>query len=157
LIVEGGIDEEIIPPLLDQLRKEAAPLFSRPLEFHPMPYQPHGAGEVPKVLKILIRLHATTEWQRLGCDAIVAVIDSRKTDVVQAQIREVLHSASGFPAVFALAIQEVEAWVLGDIENVNRHVLKIQPPPRLTAKPEQDSDPKKTLTDKFVLASNAID
>jgi len=159
LIVEGEIDEEIIPPLLEQLHHDAAPLFNRQLEFHPMPYQPNGAGEVPKTLKFLVHLHANSpsEWQRLGCDAIVAVIDSRKTDTVHREIRGILRGAVGFPAVYGLAVQEAEAWVLGDIENVNRQVFKITPMPRLTVKPERDSDPKKTLSDMFVAKSTAIE
>ncbi|MCX6844780.1 MAG: hypothetical protein NTX53_21160 [candidate division WOR-3 bacterium] len=159
LIVEGEIDEEVIPPLLDQLHREAAPLYNQQLEFRQMPYQPNGAGEVPKQLEYLIYLHTNSpsEWQRLGCDTIVVVIDSLRTDAVQDEIRDVLRGASGFPAVYGLAIQETEAWVLGDIEYLNKHVFKVDPAPNLPAKPEKDPDPKRTLSSMFVAASPVIE
>jgi hypothetical protein len=59
--------------------------------------------------------------------------------------------------VYGLAIQEIEAWVLGDIGNANKHVFKVHPEPELPKAPERDPDPKKTLIDLFVRASPVLE
>jgi hypothetical protein len=46
---------------------------------------------------------------------------------------------------------------LGDIDNVNRRLFKIDPRPSLPFAPERDRDPKKTLTDLFVRPSKELE
>lgn len=106
---------------------------------------------------MLIKYADENERRRIGCDLFVVVLDSRKTEEVQRQIKDVLRGAPDFPAVYGVAVQETEAWVLGDIENVNRHVLKVYPAPRLPKAPERDPDPKKTLNDLFIRASRVLE
>lgn len=155
LLLEGGIDEELIPPLLRQLipeRQGGGP------DYFLSPYPPNGFGAIPKNLRVLIELYRhAEERRRLGCDLFVIILDARKTDAVQREIKEILRKEPDFPAVFGVAIQETEAWVLGDIDNANRRLFKIDPPPRLPDPPERDADPKKTLTDLFIRPSPALE
>ncbi|MBI4677265.1 MAG: hypothetical protein HY748_06755 [Elusimicrobia bacterium] len=154
LLSEGGVDEVLLPSLLEQLAEEVPGIGKTEIDWRAFPFAPNGYGEIPKTLKMLTRLYPIpSEWERLGCDLFVVVHDSRKTEEVQKDIKNILGAARDFPAVYGLAIQEVEAWVLGDIENVNKNVFKIYPVPELPAAPERDKDPKKTLTDLFVRKS----
>lgn len=158
LLIEGGIDEEILQPLVEQLISVLPEHRRRGLDYYPVPFPPNGYGEIPKNLKILVRLYEDAdERRRIGCDLFVVVLDSCQTEDIQRQIKDVLRQADGFPAVYGVAIQETEAWVLGDIGNVNKHVFKIQPEPKLPKAPEKDPDPKKTLVDLFVRSSAVIE
>lgn len=158
LLIEGGIDEEILPPLLEQLMSVLPEHRRRGLSYYPVPFPPKGYGEIPKNLKMLVKLYEdASERLRFGCDLFVVVLDSRKTEDIQRQIRDVLLGADGFPAVYGVAIQETEAWVLGDIGNVNKHVFKVHPEPELPKAPERDPHPKKTLVDLFVRASPVLE
>ena len=158
LLIEGGIDEVILPPLVEQLMSVLPEHRRRGLGYYPVPFPPNGYGEIPKNLKMLVRLYAdANERRRIGCDLFVVVLDSRKTEEVQRQIKDVLRGAHGFPAVYGVAIQETEAWVLGDIGNVNKHVFKVHPEPQLPKAPEKDPDPKKTLVELFVRASPVLE
>jgi hypothetical protein len=158
LLIEGGIDEEILRPLLEQLMSALPEHRRRGLGYYPVPFPPNGYGEIPKNLKMLVKLYEdASERRRIGCDLFVVVLDSRKTDEVQRQIKNVLRGAPEFPAVYGVAIQETEAWVLGDIGNVNKHVFKVHPEPELPKAPERDPEPKKTLSDLFVRASPVLE
>ena len=158
LLVEGGIDEEILQSPIDQLLSALPQHRRRGADYYRVPFPPNGYAEIPKNLKMLVKLRDdASERRRIGCDLFVVILDSRKTDEVQRQIRDVLRSAEGFPAVYGVAIQETEAWVLGDIENVNKHALKVYPEPKLPKAPERDPDPKKTLVDLFVRASPILE
>lgn len=158
LLTEGGIDEALLPPLLGQSAATIPALRNLAIDWKAFPFAPNGYGEIPKNLKMLVKLHSRqSEWERIGCDLFVVVHDSRKTDQVQGEIRAVLARSTTFPIVYGLAIQEVEAWVLGDIDNVNRYVFKIHPMPSLPFAPERDRDPKKTLTDLFVSRTRELE
>jgi hypothetical protein len=158
LLSEGRIDEELLPPLLKQLIDPLPIMRQRKHVFFEFPAPANGFGEIPKNLKMLLKLrNDELEWGRIGCDLFVIVHDSRRTESVQREIRNILQSANGFPAVYGLAVQEIEAWVLGDIENVNRHIFKINPCPRLPCAPEDDPDPKRTLNNVFITQSDSIE
>jgi len=158
LLIEGGIDEEIIPPLVEQLMSIVPKPRRRGLDCYLVPFPPNGYGEIAKNLKMLVKLYDDSDQRkRIGCDLFVVVLDSHKTDVVQREIKNILRGAKRFPAVYGLAIQETEAWVLGDIGNVNKHVFKVYPEPRLPQAPERDPDPKKTLVDLFIHASHVLE
>lgn len=158
LLSEGGTDEALLPSLMEQLAGKVPGIGKTKIDWKAFPFAPNGYGEIPKTLRMLAKLHSIpSEWERIGCDLFVVVHDSRKTQEVQKEIKSILRTTRGFPAVYGLAIQEVEAWVLGDIENVNRCLFKIEPPPRLPHPPERDKDPKKTLTDLFVKKSTEIE
>lgn len=158
LLIEGGIDEEILPPLVEQLLTDVPEHRRRGIGYFHVPFPPNGYGELPRNLKMLVRLcRDEREWQRIGCDLFIVVLDSRKTDSVQREIKKILRDAPDFPSVYGLAIQETEAWVLGDIDHVNRKLLHIHPAPRLAEAPERDNDPKKTLTDIFIRPSASIE
>ncbi|MCI0343511.1 MAG: DUF4276 family protein [Planctomycetales bacterium] len=158
LLAEGGTDEIILQPLIR--RAIQAKLRTPPMNFGflPLPFSPNGFGEIPKNLRMLLKLYyEPSERSRIECDLYVVVHDSRKTEVLQQEIRQILKDAPEFPSVYGLAVQETEAWVLGDIENVNRHVFRISPLPRLPRPPEKDPDPKATLTTLFVRPSSDIE
>lgn len=158
LLIEGGIDEDILRPLIDNVLADELPLFQQNADFFEVVFPPNGYGEIPKNLQILIKLYQSSEErQRIGCGLFVIVHDSRKTKEVQKQIRDILRQASCFPAVYAIAIQEIEAWVLGDIDHVNKKVFRIDPAPKLPKSPENDPDPKKTLTELFIRPSKVIE
>lgn len=157
LLVEGGIDEALLPSLLKETMSALGFRHPEAMDTYLFPYRSGGFGEIPKNLRILVRLFEDAEErQRLGCDLFVVIHDSRGTDGIQKEIRTILKDAPGFPAVYGLAIQEIEAWVLGDIENVNREVFRVQPLPKLERSPERDPDPKATLTEKFVIPSRHV-
>jgi hypothetical protein len=123
-----------------------------------VPFSPNGFGEIPKNLELLVRLYQTPfERDRIGCNLFVIIHDSLKTRETQKEVRAILRGAPSFPAVYGLAVQETEAWVLGDIDNVNRHVFRLTPKPALPRSPEKDPDPKSTLTELFVKPSLAIE
>ena len=163
LLVEGGIDEEILPPLVEQLLVVIPEHKRRGIDYFYVPFPLNGYGELPKNLKTLVRLYLDErerhliECKHYICDLYIIVLDSRKTDNVQKEIKKILQDAPDFPSVYGLAIQETEAWILGDIDHVNRKLLHIHPAPRLEKAPERDPDPKKTLTDIYIRPSNAIE
>jgi hypothetical protein len=158
LLIEGGIDEDLLQPLVAQLASALPEHRRRGLDYYPVPFPPNGYGEIPKNLKMLVRLYEdANERRRVGCDLFVVILDSRRTDEVQRHIRDILREARAFPAVYGLAIQETEAWVLGDIGNVNRHVFRIHPEPHLPKAPEKDPDPKQTLLNLFIRVSPALE
>jgi hypothetical protein len=149
LLCEAHIDEELIQPLLTEL------IGTKTKIFFSFPVPPNGFGEIPKNLKILINLqNERDEWEKIGCDLFIIIHDSIKTENIQREIKTILRGAIHFPAIYGLAIQEIEAWVLGDIENVNRHIFKITPCPSLPHPPESDPDPKATLNNIFIAKSN---
>lgn len=158
LLIEGGIDEALLPSLMEQLMSVLPEHRRRGLGYYPVPFPPNGYGEIPKNLKMLVKLYKDAdERRRIGCDLFVVILDSRKTNEVQRQIKNILQGAPEFPAVYGVAIQETEAWVLGDIGNVNKHVFKVVPEPQLPKASEKDSDPKKTLVDLFVRVSQVLE
>jgi hypothetical protein len=152
LLCEGRIDEELIQPLLQKLIGNQVKIFFS------FPVPPNGFGEIPKNLRMLIKLkEQPSEWERIWCHVFIIILDSKRTESIQKEIKKILDRTSDFPAVYGLAIQEIEAWVLGDIENVNRHVLNINPCPRLLYSPETDPDPKATLNSIFITQSSNIE
>ncbi len=157
LLVEGGIDETLLPPLLQEALHSISPGRAEQFDTFQFPYPSGGFGEIPKNLRLLITLFEDEgERRKLGCDMFVIVHDSRHTEEIQKEIRNILKEAHSFPAVYGLAIQEIEAWVLADIEHLNREVFKLTPCPRLQRSPERDPDPKSTLTEKFIKPSKHI-
>lgn len=157
LLVEGQIDVELLKPLFLSVFEDILGWRRpRPVVF---PYPPNGYGAIPKNLRHLVRLHqnSASEWRRLGCDAFLVIHDSRKTETIQSEIKDILRENPSFPAVYGLAIQETEAWVLGDAEHLNSSVFHIEPLPTLPCKPERDPDPKMTLTKLFIARSRDID
>lgn len=154
LLIEGGIDEEIVKPLVKKIVKDI--LQDRDAEplFFIIPFPPNGYGEIPRNLEMLVRQYQDGgERARIGCDLFLIIHDSRKTGDIQRSIRRILRAAHDFPAVYGLAVQEIEAWVLGDIEAANERVFRVFPRPGLPTPPERDPDPKTTLTELFVRPS----
>lgn len=157
LLVEGGVDEELLQPLLSSVLGEVLPNGHTNISFVPFRFPLNGYGEIPKNLKVLSRvLENEAERERLGVDIILVIHDSRKTEEVQKQIKLLLREFP-LPHVYGLAVQEIEAWVLGDIESANRHVFRLRTLPELPHSPERDPDPKRTLTKLFVEASTHIE
>ena len=152
LLAEGTIDENLLPPLIEKIFE------GREVRFRHLPYPPNGAGEIPKNLKILTRLYQyEEEKRRIGCDLFILVHDSRNTQEIQKEIRSILRDAVGFPAVYGLAIQEIEAWVLAEHKHLNNHLFQIHPCPTLPHKPEDDPAPKKTLIELFLKRSERFE
>lgn len=158
LLIEGGVDEELLRPLLDRTISDIVNVRPGETTYFIVPFPPNGYGEIPKNLKTLIRQYQDhEERERIGCDLFLIIHDSRKTEEIQRQIKRILRDAPEFPSVYALAVQEIEAWVLADIDEVNRRIFRIHPQPLLPTSPERDKDPKKTLTELFVKPSEHID
>lgn len=154
LLVEGGIDEEILSVVLAQLLKTFRRWRSQQNVFMFYLFPPNGYSEIPKNLRTLVNLYQDpSERARIGCDVFVIVHDMKNTEEVQREIRRILRDNQTFPAVYGIAIQELEAWILADIENVNRMVFRVEPTPRLPRAPERDSDPKRTLVELFIRPS----
>jgi hypothetical protein len=86
LISEGGIDEALLPPLLSQAARIALGMDEKDIAWAPsFLFAPNGYGEIPKHLRHLARLRSSfpSEWERIGCDLVIVVHDSRKTEIVQ--------------------------------------------------------------------------
>ena len=115
LLIEGGIDEELLKPLLDSIIEQIVAPRRNVVSYFISPFPPNGYGEIPKNLQTLVRqFQDHQERQRIGCDLFLIIHDSRRTDAIQRRIRRILRDAQhDFPAVYALAIQEIEAWVRG--------------------------------------------
>ena len=158
LLVEGEIDEKLLEPLLRDTFGSITRERSEKLPSVTFPFPPNGYGEISKNLRTLIRLYQhPDERDRIGCGFFLIIHDSRKTEIVQKEVRRILQDAPDFPAVYGLAIQETEAWVLGDIVHVNRYVFRVKPMPVLCRSPERETDPKKVLTDIFVAPSTDVE
>jgi hypothetical protein len=154
VISEGPIDHVLLPPLLSHIARTDAGC-NWPVEAgdvaEPFQIRKRGHGGVLETVAALIEF---LKKDPLGYSFVVIVLD-RRTIAVQDEIRRLVAGNNGF--IVGIAIEEIEAWWLGDRTNTlawSRFTHKTLPVcryrlcdqrGRLIYAAEKDPEPKKTL------------
>lgn len=159
IIAEGPIDHALLPPLLERIAQQRAQ-FQWPLDpadiAEIFPIRKRGHGGVLETVQKLVRALDTEFFDH----AFFVILLDRKTRPVQAKIKKLLHNRNRF--VLATAIEEIEAWWLGDRHNTlawSRLAHSLPPACRYARsnyQAEKDDQPKKTL-DELTRLSNCFD
>lgn len=114
VIAEGPIDFVLLSPLLAQISQKKAQ-FRWPVLPDDMaeilPIRKRGHGGVLEKVRALIKF---LNHDPLGYDLFVILLD-RRTQAVQSEIKKLIRGKQRF--VFGIAIEEIEAWWLGDRTN----------------------------------------
>jgi hypothetical protein len=154
IISEGPIDHLLLPHLLSHIAAKDAgcdwPIETSDVA-EPLHIRKRGHGGVLETVRALVEFLMR---DRLGYSFVVILLD-RRTKEVQGKIAKLLAGKEGF--ILGIAIEEVEAWWLGDRSNTLawsgfthatlpacRYRL-CDPSDRLVYAAEKDPDPKKTL------------
>jgi len=147
IISEGPIDHVLLPPLLSRIAEVKAQ-FRWPVAGEDMaevlPIRKMGHGGVLEKVRTLVRF---LEKEPLGYELFVVVPD-RPTRSVQQELRQLTSGKSRF--VLGIAIEEIEAWWLGDRTNTlswSGFTHTSLPPCRCRQAyaAERDAEPKRTL------------
>jgi len=114
IICEGPIDHVLLAPLLARIAQEKA-RFRWPVVTDDtaeiLPIRKRGFGGVLVKVRALVQLLSR---EPLGYDVFVILLD-RRTRAVQAEVRRLIGRKQRF--VLGIAIEEIEAWWLGDRTN----------------------------------------
>lgn len=154
VISEGPIDHVLLPPLLSHIARTDAgynwPIMAGDVT-EPFNIRKRGHGGVLETVKTLVEFLTKDS---LGYSFVVIVLD-RRTKEVQQEIRKLVAGNAGF--IFGIAIEEIEAWWLGDRTNTLawsgftpetlpacRYKLRDSKG-RLVYAAEKDPEPKNTL------------
>jgi hypothetical protein len=159
VIAEGPIDHALLPPLLERIARVRAgyhwPVRPDDLaEIFPIRKRGHGG-----VLDTVRRLVAALSTEVFDHAFFVIVLD-RRTRPAQEEIRNLISGHGRF--VLGIAIEEIEAWWLGDRGNTLAWagLTKSLPPHCRYAvadyRAEGDDEPKKTL-DELTRESERFD
>jgi hypothetical protein len=159
IIAEGSIDHALLPALLTRIAQDKAG-YRWPLDpvdvAELFPFRKRGHGGVLDAVKRLVRM-LNTEYFDHAC--FVIVLD-RRTRAVQRKIRRLIAGKERF--VLGIAIEEIEAWWLGDRTNT---LAWTGFSPNLPGDchyaqsdyhAEKDRDPKRTL-DELTRRSDRFD
>jgi len=148
IIAEGPIDHILLPALLSRIAEERAD-FTWPLDTSDVAsvfqLRKRGHGGVLKAVKRLVRALDTQYFDH----ACFVILLDRKTRPVQERIKRLITGRQRF--VLGTAIEEIEAWWLGDRTNTLAwsgfsSTLPLDCRYADTAyQAERDDDPKKTL------------
>jgi hypothetical protein len=159
IITEGPIDELLLSALLEQIAKQRASL-GWPIHVEEardyFPIRKRGAGGVLNVVKSLVQALSTQPFDHF---CFVILLD-RRTKPVQRKIHRLISGKTRF--VLAIAVEEIEAWWLGDRSNTLAWADLAERLPdgcRYAMKgyrAERDKQPKKTL-DELTRHSNKFD
>jgi hypothetical protein len=160
IITEGPIDYVLLDPLLSRIAQDKAN-FSWPVvpddvaQYFPM--RKRGHGGVLKTVRSLVRALDRRYFEH----AFFVILLDRRTEAVQAQIRRDIRGKEG-RFVLGLAIEEIEAWWLGDRTNTlawSRLQNRLPAHARYAARryrAEGDDAPKRTL-DELTRLSDRFD
>lgn len=150
IIAEGPIDQCLLPPLLERIAKERAD-YDWPVVADDVVQmfliRKRGVGGVVETVR---RLVAVLQEATLDHAFFIILLD-RRTKPAQAEIKAMLANRDRF--VLGIAIEEIEAWWLGDRENTLAWSgLKGRLPPETryaqkNYRSEYDDSPKKTLNE----------
>jgi len=160
IISEGPIDNILLPALLERIAADKAgftwPLDATDVAQH-FPLRKRGHGGVLETVRALI---TALDTQHFDHACFVIVLD-RKTEEVRKAIAHLILGRDRF--VLGVAIEEIEAWWLGDRPNTFAWTnLRPNTLPegiqyaRDDYKAEEDPRPKKTL-DKLTCISDRFD
>jgi len=114
IITEGSIDQVLLPPLLSRIATDKAQL-KWPLEVGDVAevigMRKRGHGGVLETVRKLIKAYADSSYEYV----LIIILLDRRTKAVQEKIRGVIsHSDRPDRFVLGIAIEEIEAWWLGD-------------------------------------------
>ena len=159
IIAEGPIDYALLPPLLSRIAREKAG-FDWPLDPDDMaellPLRKRGHGGVLDAVSKLVRALSSEHFDH----ALFVIVLDHRTRPVQDKVRQLISGRNRF--VLGIAIEEIEAWWLGDRENTLAWSDLADSLPtecRYAArdyKAERDDSPKKTL-DELTRKSPRLD
>jgi hypothetical protein len=160
IIAEGPIDHVLIPSLLERIARDRAeydwPVLGEDIaEVFQIRKRGHG-GVLETVRRLVIALDDPAVYSH----AFFVILLDRRTRAVQEEIRQLLVNHNRF--VLAVAIEEIEAWWLGDRENtLVWSGLKDALPDdcryaEKNYRSERDGNPKKTL-DELTRVSDRFD
>lgn len=114
IIAEGPIDHCLLPPLLGRIARERAdygwPVTSDDVA-EVFSIRKRGHGGVLETVRRLVKALDAIDDQR----AFYVILLDRRTKAVQEEIKKLLENRDRF--VLGIAIEEIEAWWLGDPEN----------------------------------------
>lgn len=160
IITEGDIDLVLLPPLIAAIAQEAGIRWPVDVkeDLHVSHIRKTGHGGALEKARQIAESLAKGTYPRP--DLLVFVLDSYKTEHVIGEIKDLL---AGHPwVVFGIAIQEIEAWWLGD----RKQTLGWLGLTEETATecgygpdyaPEKDADPKVTLNKLTEVSTNVDD
>jgi hypothetical protein len=158
IIAEGPIDHVLLPALLERIARDRAgyewPVTSEDVA-ELFPIKKRGHGGVLAAVRRLVRVLDTVHFDH----AFFVILLDRRTRAVQQEIRKLLKNRDRF--ALGIAIEELEAWWLGDRASTLAWTHLAVPPPgsRYAAakyKAEKDPEPKKTL-DELTRLSDRFD
>jgi hypothetical protein len=148
IIAEGPIDHVLIPPLLERIARDRAQ-FTWPVSSDDVAemfsVRKRGHGGVIESVRKLVHALDTKSFEHV----LFVILLDRRTYPVQAEVRKLIRGKERF--VLGVAIEEIEAWWLGDRTNTLRWAGFVEALPancRYAAaryRAERDDDPKKTL------------
>jgi len=156
IIAEGAIDHALLPPLLSRIAEDLAQL-AWPLDTSDVAevfrIRKRGHGGVLESVRALVKALNTEHYNH----ACFVILLDRRTRAVQAEVKKLIRGKARF--VLGIAIQEIEAWWLGDRTSTLQWTgLKNELPStcRYAAdkyQAERDEDPKRTLDELTALSS----
>jgi hypothetical protein len=159
IIAEGVIDLALLPPLLERIAQERAQ-FRWPLNAEDVaeifPIRKRGHGGVLDTVRKLVKALDTQHFDH----AFFVILLDRRTYAVQAKIKKLIRGKGRF--ILGIAIEEIEAWWLGDRTNTLQWsgLTKTLPPNcRYSVtdyQAERDDNPKATL-DELTCHSRRFD
>jgi hypothetical protein len=159
VITEGAIDHVLLRPLLSRIAEERSQ-FKWPLQTDGVPehfpLRKRGHGGVLKAVQQLVKALDTEHFDH----ACFVILLDRRTQAVQDKVRELIRGRPRF--VLGIAIEEIEAWWLGDRTSTlswSRFTSGLPPDSRYAARgyrAEQDDAPKRTL-DELTRRSDRFD
>lgn len=112
IITEGRIDDILLPPLIQRIAYDNGITWPLDLEtdYHIVPIRKAGHGGVKE--RIVRVINNRSEERVYNADALIAVLDYRKTQETIAEIKRTISSFHQF--VLGIAKYEIEAWWLAD-------------------------------------------
>lgn len=159
IIAEGSIDHVLLPALLTRIAQDRAG-FSWPLDATDVAewffLRKRGHGGVLEAVRNLVRALDNAQYDH---DCFVILLD-RRTRAVQEKVRRLISGRKRF--VLGIAIEEIEAWWLGDRTNTcawagfPHHLPQGCCYGRRDYNAERDRDPKGTL-DELTRLSDRFD
>ena len=159
IIAEGPIDHALLPALLTRIAEDQAE-FTWPVAADDVaelfPIRKRGHGGVLETVRSLVKALAKEPFDH----ACFVILLDRRTRAVQEKVHKLIQDKNRF--ILGVAIEELEAWWLGDRTNTLAWsgLKKSLPPdcPYAEAKyqAEADDTPKKTL-DELTRISDRFD
>jgi len=154
IVAEGRIDDIILTSLIRKIHEVAGKPYQLYVnDLRDFPLRKKGAGDVKGTTRRLIQfLEGSLQFPVRGrtsyeCDIYCVVVDYKKTEVLRKEIRSLIAGTSVPGFVFGVAIQEIEAWILGDIVNTCSSLgLDAEDYSEAGKNPEAEMNPKAILS-----------